>query len=132
MTTVRRQSKDDAKDYAQQLQALSRRLVNAKETERRALTRELHDRVGPSLTALNLVLNRLASQLPQNVPDQTRQGLQESLQLVEATAESIENVMVDLAPPLLGEQGLLAALRWHTDAFARRTEIAISVIGREP
>lgn len=132
MSTVRRQSKDGGSDHAQQLRALSRRLVNAKEAERRALTRELHDRVGPSLTALNMILNKLASELPRNAPDRTRQDLRESLQLVEATAESIENVMVDLCPPLLDRSGLLAALRWYADLYARRTAIAVTVAGHDP
>ena len=132
MSTVRRQSKDGGGNRAQQLRALSRRVVNAKEIERRALTRELHDRVGPSLTALNIILNKLATELPQNTPDRTRQDLRDSLQLVEATAESIENVMVDLCPPVLGDTGLIPALRWHADLFTRRTGIATTVVGREP
>jgi signal transduction histidine kinase len=130
--STERQAKAELRGYAQQLRALSRRLVNAQEDERRRLTRELHDRVGPSLTALNLILNRMASDLPKQVPDKTRRDLRESLELVEATAESIENVMLDLRAPVLDHYGLLSALRWYADLFARRTGVAASVSGKEP
>ena len=42
-----------------QVQALSRRLVDAQESERRLLARELHDRVGQNLTALSINLGIL-------------------------------------------------------------------------
>jgi signal transduction histidine kinase len=131
MTTLRRQPGDGLKVTAQ-VQGLARRLAHARETERRALTRELHDRVGPSLTALNILLTRLASELPRGVPPRTREGLRESLQLVEATAESIESVMTELSEPGLAEQGLVAVLRRHAEAYSRRTGIGLTVIGREP
>lgn len=117
---------------SEQVRALSRRLVNAEENERRGLTRELHDRVGQSLAVLNIVLNRLAIELPENVPTRTRLCVAESLQLVDATAESIENVMEDLRPPWLEEFGLFAALHWHADRFGERTRIATRLLGREP
>ena len=132
VSTERRQVKGGHRHHAQQLRALSRRLVNAQEEERRRLTRELHDRVGPSLTALNILLNRMAGDLPKHVPNKTRQDLRESLHLVEATAESIENVMLDLRAPMLDQYGLLSALKWYAQLFAKRTGIATPVIGQEP
>jgi signal transduction histidine kinase len=132
VSTERRQVKGGNRDYAQQLRALSRRLVNAQEEERRRLTRELHDRVGPSLTALNILLNRMAGDLSKHVPDRTRRYLRESLNLVEATAESIENVMLDLRAPMLERYGLLRALRWYAQLFAKRTGIATTVNGQDP
>src|SRR4029453_7810938 len=41
------------------LRALTRRLVQAEETERRRIARELHDRVGQNLSALNINLDIL-------------------------------------------------------------------------
>ncbi len=45
------------------LQILSQRLVDVQEEERRAIARELHDRVGQTLTALNLNLTIISDQL---------------------------------------------------------------------
>ena len=132
MSTERRLTKAEPKGRAQQLRTLSRRLVDVQEEERRRLTRELHDRVGPSLTALNIILNRMAGDLPKRAPDKTRRDLRESLDLVEATAESIENVMLELRTPMLDQLGLLATLRWYAELFTRRTGIPAIVSGEEP
>jgi signal transduction histidine kinase len=51
---------------------------------------------------------------------------------VEQTTEAIRDIMANLRPPVLEDYGLLAALRWHGERFALRTEIAISVQGEEP
>ena len=47
------------------LQALSRRLVEVQETERRHIARELHDEVGQALTGLKLTLD-MSQRLPPN------------------------------------------------------------------
>ncbi|MFZ0961379.1 MAG: histidine kinase [Terriglobia bacterium] len=47
-----------------ELEALSARLVDAQETERRSISRELHDEVGQSLGALLVEVGRLESTIP--------------------------------------------------------------------
>lgn len=107
------------------LLALTRRLVEAEEAERRRLARELHDRVGQNLSALSMNLDlTLASAV---VPE-VRSRLSDSITLVESTLETIESVMADLRPPLLEEYGLGAALARHTEAFSRRTGVAVAFV----
>jgi len=50
------------------LQQLSARLVDAQETERRAISRELHDEVGQSLGALLVDIGRLSTTLSGGPP----------------------------------------------------------------
>jgi signal transduction histidine kinase len=106
------------------LRALTRRLVEAEETERRRIARELHDRVGQNLSALNINLDILLGKL-QDQP--ARRRLEDSLKLVDATLQSIENVMADLRPALLDEYGLAAALAWYGEEYAQRTGIRVGV-----
>ncbi|OAI50280.1 hypothetical protein AYO46_10420 [Betaproteobacteria bacterium SCGC AG-212-J23] len=105
------------------LLALTRRLVDAEEAERRRVARELHDHVGQNLSALSL---NLEIALAKAAVPEVRSRLSDSLTMVEATVEAIENVMADLRPPLLEEYGLGAALERHAEDFARRTGIAVS------
>ena len=105
------------------LLALTRRLVEAEEAERRRVARELHDNVGQSLSALSLNLDIALSHAI--VPD-VRARLQDSMKLVEGTLQAIESVMADLRPPLLEEYGLGAALERHAEVFSRRTGIVVA------
>jgi PAS domain S-box-containing protein len=108
-----------------ELQSLTRRLVQAEEAERRRIAGELHDRVGQTLSALNINLDILLGMLGEKAPPDVRLRLRDSLALVDGTLQSIENVMADLRPPLLEEYGVGAALGWHAEEFSRRTGIAI-------
>lgn len=107
-------------------QALSRRLVEAEEAERRRIAGELHDRVGQNLSALNINLDIVLGALGEEAPMDLRVRLRDSLALVDGTLQSIENVMAELRPPLLEEYGLGAALGWYGEEFFKRTGIEIA------
>src|SRR5439155_169818 len=104
----------------ERLQALSRRLLEAQETERRRLARELHDEIGQALTAVKLNLQNVrraagGSALP---------GLEESIGIVERALQQVRDLSVDLRPALLDDLGLVAALRWCLDRQAGRAGLA--------
>jgi len=112
------------------LRAVSRRLVEAEEAERRRIARELHDRVGQNLSALNMSLNLVAQQAKE-LPAALSRRLEEAQALVDATLQSIENLMTDLRPPLLDEHGLGAALAAYAEEFAQRTGVRVEVQGKQ-
>jgi signal transduction histidine kinase len=123
------------KQQHEQLRALTQRLAEIQEIERKQLAQELHDQVGPNLTALDFNLNIVKAQAVAALPGggesiQTRLG--DSLLLVEQTAERIRDVMAHLRPPMLDEQGLVATLRWYGAQFAARVGLNVMVQGTEP
>jgi len=126
-----RESEEELRASAGQLQALSRRLVDVQESERRQFSRELHDRVGQNLTALSISLDILKTRLAGNGNDEFSTRLDDAAALLESTAGSIENVMSELRPPMLDDYGLLPALQWYADAFSDRTGIEVAVDGDE-
>jgi PAS domain S-box-containing protein len=109
----------------EQLRSLSRRLVEAQETERRRLAQELHDQVGQNLTALSINLNILRGQLPDTLNTKAIARLNESARLIEETTEQIRSVMAALRPAVLDDYGLAAALRWYAQQFATRTGLTV-------
>jgi signal transduction histidine kinase len=129
--TQRKLAEEELKVSAAQLQALSRRLVDAQETERRRFSRELHDLVGQNLTALSINLDILKSQLGGDANDALRSRLGDSGTLLESTTAAIENVMSELRPPMLDDYGLLSALQWYANDFSRRTRIDVKIQGDE-
>jgi PAS domain S-box-containing protein len=127
--TEHKQAEEDLIQYTERLRAISAQLAEVEDLERQRLARELHDQVGQNLTALGINLNIIQMQLPENSPNTVRYHLDDSLSLVEGTAERIRDVMAELRPPVLDDYGLVAALRWYAEKIARRIEIPIEVEG---
>lgn len=127
--TERKHAEHALKQYAEQLRVLSSRMVELHEQGRQALSRELHDRVGQNLAALNINLGIILEELPDEVKHLVEARLVDSQELVEATVDTITDVMADLRPPLLDDYGLLTALRFLADQFSIRSGVAADVRG---
>lgn len=100
------------------LETFSRRLLEAHETERRRIARELHDEIGQVLTAVQINLQALQS-AGDACPVAPR--LDDSLDIVEQALREVQNLSLDLRPSLLDDLGLVAALRWFVDRQAERS-----------
>ncbi|HEX2997244.1 MAG TPA: PAS domain S-box protein [Anaerolineales bacterium] len=107
------------------LRVLSQRLVEVQEEERRALARELHDRVGQTLAALNINLIIINGQLSEEVAQQIGARLNDSMKLVAETIALVRDVMTDLRPAVLDDYGLDAALEAHLNGFKSRYNIEV-------
>lgn len=110
--TERRLAEEELARRARQLEALSRKLIEAQEAERRAVARELHDDFGQVLTALKLNLQR-----------QDRNDA-ETIALVDGAIARMRDLAQDLRPPLLDELGLAASLSWYVEREATRAGLA--------
>ncbi len=102
------------------LRILSQRLVEVQEEERRALARELHDRVGQTLAALNINLIIINNQLAPELVQQIGARLNDSMKLVGETIALVRDVMTDLRPAVLDDYGLEAALESHLGQYTSR------------
>jgi PAS domain S-box-containing protein len=120
--TKRKQAEEKRKEYSLKLQVLSRRLVEAQETERRNLARELHDEIGQALTVIQL---NLQAMLQSPGTDALTPRLNESLQVVERVLEQVQDISLDLRPSILDDLGLEPALRWYTDRQAALVELKV-------
>jgi PAS domain S-box-containing protein len=125
-------AEQELRRYADELRAMARRLVAVQEAERGALASGLHDLVGQKLTALNINLNIVKSQLRPDGESLPDNRLNESLTLVEETIESIRDVMGALRPAVLDDYGLAPGLRWYAEHFTRRTGVATAVAEEGP
>jgi signal transduction histidine kinase len=130
--TERMQAQAALQQQAERLRALTARLGEVADAERQRLARELHDQVGQNLTALGINLNIVRTQIPEGLAAPVHSRLDDSLSLVEQTTERVRDVMANLRPPMLDDYGLVAALHWYGERFARRTDIAVAVDGDEP
>jgi signal transduction histidine kinase len=109
-----------------ELKDLSARLVEMQEKERRTLSRELHDEVGQSLSAVLMEIGNLNAVLPDESPE-LRMHLDSIKKLAENSVKVVRNMALLLRPSMLDDLGLLPALQWQAREVSRRTGIEIDV-----
>jgi signal transduction histidine kinase len=110
------------------LRALSARLVRTQEAEQARIARELHDETGQILTAMSLHLTQAIQDLIEpsaGTDPETLRRLDQTRALAEQTTRQIRDLCVRLRPSILDEMGLVPALRWLTNWFARQFEIQV-------
>jgi len=108
----------------EQLRHLSQQLVSSQEQERKMLSRELHDEIGQSLTALRIELGNL--ERSRMAPgEEFDRHLEETKKLAEHTLRSARSISNGLRPAMLDELGLGAALQWQVREFSRRFNMAV-------
>jgi PAS domain S-box-containing protein len=122
--TDRKIAERTLQEQAERLQMLSRRLLEAQETERRAVARELHDEIGQVLTAVKINLQALNR--PPGAKFDSR-DLQESIEIVEHAIQLVRDRSMDLRPALLDDFGLVPAIRWYLDRHAGRTGFSVTL-----
>jgi signal transduction histidine kinase len=110
-----------------ELEQLSARLVSAQEEERKSISRELHDEIGQTLSAVMVDAANLANRIP--VEDSvSRQYLANIRGLADSSVNSIRNIALLLRPSMLDDLGLIPALEWHAREMSRRTGIPVKVV----
>jgi signal transduction histidine kinase len=117
----------DVADARRQLENLSARLVQAQETERRSLARELHDEVGQALSAVLVELRNLSNGLRLQSEEQLSRHVETIKGLVENTVRTIRNMSLLLRPSMLDDLGLVPALRWQAREVSRQTCMDVGV-----
>jgi PAS domain S-box-containing protein len=107
------------------LQMFSRQLIEAQEDERRRIARELHDQIGQVLTAIKMNLHAV-----QQDCNTTEAGshIKDNIEAVDQALRLVRDLSIDLRPPLLDDLGLVTALRWYVDRYAKRTGLNVKVI----
>jgi PAS domain S-box-containing protein len=102
------------------LRALSSRLLQIQEEERRAIARELHDEIGQSLTALKLSIDRAMQSQGGNVS--SLEAMSAELQKL---VERVRNLSLALRPSILDDIGLLETLLWHFQRYTAQTGVRV-------
>jgi signal transduction histidine kinase len=103
-------------------QALTRRLVDVQEDERRSLARELHDQIGQMMTGLQFSLSAL---LPQASSEQ-KTKIAEIQKLVSDLIAQTREISINLRPSMLDDTGLILTLLWHFNRYTSQTDIQVN------
>jgi signal transduction histidine kinase len=113
----RKRAEEKVQESATSLRVLSRRLMDAQESERRSIARELHDEIGQALSTLRLNLHVL--QKPRSAEEKAS-CISDSVGLVEKTLQQVRDMSLNLRPSILDDLGLVSALEWQMNKLAER------------
>ena len=102
---------------------LAQKLIATQESTLSHISRELHDEFGQVLTAVGSMLRRAGTHAPEG--SSLRADLQEVLQIVQSTLESVRSLSQALHPVMLDEAGLESTLDWYIPNVERQTGVAI-------
>jgi signal transduction histidine kinase len=100
-----------------------RAMIDSQELERQRLSKELHEGIGQTLVALKFKTEQL---IEKNGQDVTKE-VAEIEKLSNGIIEQIRQISNNLAPMVLGEFGLVAAIRFLSDEIMTQSNIKILV-----
>ena len=117
--TERKRAGDALKESERQLRNLSFQVLTAQETERKRISRELHDELGQALTAMKLRLSFIEKNLTLKGPNELKQECRYGVEYINQVIEDVRRLSRDLSPTILEDFGLYAAIRWLVNNFEK-------------
>lgn len=109
---------------SEERQELAGRIITIQEDTFGQLARELHDEFGQVLTAVGIMLQRIARSIP---PEQTacHAQIREVREIANQTLERARSLSQMLHPPILDDYGLEKSLEWYVKQFEKQTGIVV-------
>lgn len=128
-----RESKDHYQSLFQQARAmeeslrdLSGQVLTAQEEERKRISRDLHDEIGQTLTAVNVTIAILKKHA---LGDRNfEEKVSEAEKLLAQSMETVHRFARELRPAMLDHLGVQSALRAHLTNFNRQTGIQVDLV----
>jgi PAS domain S-box-containing protein len=109
--TEQRNVEKALQESEKQLRYLSSQLLTAQDAERRRISKELHDELGGALSVLKLRLSFIRKKLEHD-PVTAGEECRTISEYIDQVIENVRRLSRDLAPSILEDAGLSAALRW--------------------
>jgi PAS domain S-box-containing protein len=116
--TERKKAEEAVRRTEEQLRKLSLLLLEAHESERKKVARELHDSIGASLAAVKFGLERKLRAIEQGKPISGAR-LEDLLALVQGAMKDARRIQQNLRPLVLDELGVAVAVRSMCRDFQR-------------
>ena len=107
-----------------QIHVLASDLEAVEDRERRQIARDLHDDLGQTLAAARIRLAALCEDRRADVQSKAR----EVGELIDVASRSIRSLAAQLAPAVLNELGISAALDWLGEEVERTFAVRITVV----
>ncbi|WP_306533773.1 ATP-binding protein [Geobacter sp.] len=122
--TARKQAADELRASRERLRSLSGHLQRAREEERTAVSREIHDELGQVLATVQLGVSSLAEEYRDH--QHLVKKITDMELLIAGAISTVQRISTQLRPSILDELGLAEAIEWQAREFEKRTGIGCS------
>jgi signal transduction histidine kinase len=113
------------------LRALSERIEQMREEERRRIARELHDELGQLLTGIKLDFSASVRRMRElKIPGDVTDKLQSAIGQIDIAVAMVRRIASDLRPPALDHQDLGGAIEDEARRVAARSGLCVQVSNR--
>ncbi|AOY58586.1 MULTISPECIES: PAS domain-containing sensor histidine kinase [Desulfococcus] len=116
--TPRKKIEEELRLSERKLRALSVKLMEAGESERKRISKELHDSVGSALTAVQFAMERKVGEMDGR-PCEKKTCLEDILLMIHTIADEVRRISKNLHPSVLEDLGIKAALRAYGRQFQK-------------
>ncbi|NWF94078.1 MAG: PAS domain-containing protein [Syntrophaceae bacterium] len=108
---------EELKDSEARLRHLSSQLLTVQENERKRISREIHDSLGQSLSAIKFKVESIIQQMRETRRKKMAESLETILPIIQASIEESRRIQMDLRPSILDDLGVTATLNWFCREF---------------
>jgi PAS domain S-box-containing protein len=122
----RKRAEEALRRSESQLRHLNTQLLTAQETERKRISRELHDELGQALTVMKLRLGFIKKRLSKEQAG-LREECDAGIEYIDEVIENVRRLSRDLSPGILEDFGLSAAIKWLINNFAKGHNIKVTL-----
>jgi PAS domain S-box-containing protein len=123
--TQRKLVEEEIKNMKESMAKMHQHLDEIRENERALISREIHDQIGQSLTALKIDLSWLSGKIACDSEENAK--LKRMIDLVDALSLDVHRISSELRPTILDDLGLASALEWYCEEFANRTGLKVKI-----
>jgi PAS domain S-box-containing protein len=110
---------DKIRESENRLRHLSSQLLTAQENERKRISREIHDSLGQSLSAIKFTVENITQQALEQNQKKMAEALEALIPITQASIEESRRIQMDLRPSILDDLGILPTLDWFCREYQK-------------
>jgi PAS domain S-box-containing protein len=117
--TERKRAEEALRESENRLRHLSTQLLTVQENERKRISREIHDSLGQSLSAIKFKVESITQQMRESRSKKMAESLETLLPIIQMSIEESRRIQMDLRPSVLDDLGILPTLEWFCREYQK-------------
>jgi len=115
--TERKRAEEMLRKSERELRLLSSKILEAQETERQRVARELHDGIGQALTGIKFSLENRVRRIKETETPPYFKELENIISLIQSTVDETRRIAMGLRPSTLDDMGISETIYWFCQQF---------------